>query len=129
MPLFHDTRFPLAYLTRNLKRHILFKSVFSTAYLLLYVCKRNKPTILCNRKEKQYAFIIYLILTPILCLLGMLMLEHLERKIKTALAKRAKAVSKHSCSVEKSPSPTTKHAKRSESEYFLLSLARSAHQL
>jgi len=38
-------------------------------------------------------FIIYLILTPILCLLGMLMLEHLERKIKTALAKRAKAVS------------------------------------
>lgn len=46
-------------------------------------------------------FIIYLILTPILCLLGMLMLEHLERKIKTALAKKAKAVSKHSCSVEK----------------------------
>ena len=38
-------------------------------------------------------FIIYLILTPILCLLGMLMLEHLERKIKTALAKKAKAVS------------------------------------
>jgi hypothetical protein len=31
----------------------------------------------------------------------MLILEHLERKIKTALAKRAKAVSKHSCSVEK----------------------------
>lgn len=46
-------------------------------------------------------FIIYLILAPILCLLGMLMLEHLERKIKTALAKRAKAVSGHSCSVEK----------------------------
>lgn len=35
-------------------------------------------------------FIIYLILTPILCLLGMLMLEHLERKIKTALAKKRK---------------------------------------
>ena len=45
--------------------------------------------------------IIYMILTPFLCMILSTLFEITAKKIKTALAKRAKAVSKHSCSVEK----------------------------
>ncbi len=54
------------------------------------------------RKESNMDFmIIYMILTPFLCMILSTLFEITAKKIKTALAKRAKAVSKHSCSVEK----------------------------
>ena len=54
------------------------------------------------RKESNMDFmIIYMILTPFLCMILSTLFEITAKKIKTALAKRAKAVPKHSCSVEK----------------------------
>lgn len=44
---------------------------------------------------------VYLIIAPFLCLIGAALLQCVTDKIKTALARKAKAVSKHSCSVEK----------------------------
>lgn len=45
--------------------------------------------------------IVYMILTPFLCMILATLFEITAKKIKTALAKRAKAVSKHSCFLEK----------------------------
>lgn len=54
------------------------------------------------RKESNMEFmIVYMILTPFLCMMLATLFEIAAKKIKTALAKRAKAVPKHSCSVEK----------------------------
>ena len=44
---------------------------------------------------------VYLLIAPFLCLIGAALLQCVSDKIKTALAKKAKAVGKHSCSVEK----------------------------
>lgn len=44
---------------------------------------------------------VYLIIAPFLCLIGAALLQCVTDKIKTALAQKTKAVSKHSCSVEK----------------------------
>lgn len=75
-----------------------YSPFFRTEEVLLYVHKINKPT---EKGNNMTLFIIYLILTPFLCLLGMFALEYLERKLKAAVAKKTKAAPVHSCTVEK----------------------------
>ena len=45
--------------------------------------------------------IVYLILTPFLCMMLAALFEITAKKIKTALAQKAKAAKIHSCSVDK----------------------------
>lgn len=75
-----------------------YSPFFRTAEVLLYVHKINKPT---EKGINMTLFIIYLILTPFLCLIGMFSLEYLEKKLKAAVAKKTKAAHVHSCTVEK----------------------------
>lgn len=75
-----------------------YSPFFRTEEVLLYVHKINKPT---EKGNNMTLFIIYLILTPFLCLLCMFSLEYLERKLKAAVAKKTKAAPVHSCTVEK----------------------------
>ena len=44
---------------------------------------------------------VYLLIAPFLCLIGAALLQCIAEKVKTALAKKAKAASTHSCYVEK----------------------------
>lgn len=67
--------------------------------MLLLPHKINKAP---RRKEINMEFLmIYLILTPFLCMAGMFLIDAVKDKIKSALAKKAKAVVRRSCSVEK----------------------------